>query len=107
MRRTSAWDLLRNVAMLSREQSSLAADLLSRLDTALHTERYTQRPAYGLALNAFKLQLLAGVKDATAQAVCMVWPPAIKPSTLECRVEMLLCAYALTHCKSPGLCHGC
>lgn len=64
--------MLRHVAVHSREQPNLAAELLTHLDTALHTERYTQRPAYGMALNAFKLQLLASLSDTTARIVCMV-----------------------------------
>ncbi len=64
--------MLRHVAAHRREQPNLAAELLKHLDTALHTERYTQRPAYGLALNAFKLQLLAGSSDTTARIICMV-----------------------------------
>ena len=78
VRRTSTWDVLRHVAVCSREQPDLAAELLSHLDTALHTERYTQRPAYGMALNAFKLQLLASSSDTTARIVCMVrWAASI------------------------------
>ena len=72
VRRTSTWDVLRHVAGLTKQQPSLAAELLARLDTALHTERYTQRPAYGMALNIFKLQLLDGMTDPTARSVCMV-----------------------------------
>ncbi|CAL8464556.1 g4091 [Coccomyxa elongata] len=71
VRRTSTWDVLRHVAVHRREQPNLAAELLKHLDTALHTERYTQRPAYGMALNAFKLQLLAGLSDTTARIICM------------------------------------
>ncbi|BDA49571.1 hypothetical protein COCOBI_14-1900 [Coccomyxa sp. Obi] len=74
VRRTSTWDVLQHVAVRSKEQPNLAAELLKHLDTALHTERYTQRPAYGMALNAFKLQLLAGLTDITARIICMdVW----------------------------------
>lgn len=72
VRRTSTWDVLRHVAGRGREQPNLASELLARLDTALHAERYTQRPAYGMALNTFKLQLLAGMTDPTAKSICMV-----------------------------------
>lgn len=72
VRRTCTWDVLRYMGARSKEQPNVVAELLARLDTALHTERYTQRPAYGMALNIFKLQLLADMNDPTARSVCMV-----------------------------------
>lgn len=82
MRRTSSWDVLHAIRVAGTDSASGAVtpdnvrlEVLSHLDTALHCERYTQRPAYALALSTFKLQLLHDAQDASARFVCMVSIP--------------------------------
>ena len=52
--------------------SPLLPAVLSRMDRALHCERYTPRPAFSMLLAALKLQLLTGSSDPTAQIVSQV-----------------------------------
>lgn len=93
-RRTSSWDALHCIRAAASGGGSagigktaagdggsdasaaapeyLRSEVLSILDAALHSERYTARPAYALALSAFKLQLLHDEQEPTARFVCMV-----------------------------------
>ena len=65
----SWWDLLQHLKRLSADSPALLS-VLARMDNAVHGERYTPRPAFSLLLSAFKLQLLTGSEDSTAQIVC-------------------------------------
>ena len=69
MTKASWWDLLQHLKRLPADSLVLPA-VLAQMDKAVHSERYTPRPAFSLLLSAFKLQLLAGSEDSTAQIVC-------------------------------------
>jgi len=71
MTRTSWWDILQRLKRHPASSSVLPV-VLASMDKALHCERYTPRPAYSMLLAAFKLQLLTGSHDASAQIVCQV-----------------------------------
>ena len=69
--RTSRWDVLQRLKRLPASSPVLPA-VLARMDSALHCERYTPRPAYSMLLAALKLQLLTGLDVPIAQIVIQV-----------------------------------
>jgi hypothetical protein len=97
VRRTSWYDALRCIGHHSAAAPDLHVRVLTHLDAMLHSERYTQRPAYALALNAFKLQLLSSVSDACAQSVCKVLHQA---TTMTCAPDHVVCQQTLYQCSS-------
>ena len=71
MTKTSYWDVLQYLNRLPASSPVLPA-VLAGMDSALHCERYTPRPAYSNLLAALKLQLLTGSPDPIAQIVSQV-----------------------------------
>ena len=69
MTKASWWDLLQHLKRLPADSLALPA-VLAGMDKAVHSERYTPRPAFSLLLSAFKLQVLPGSDDSTARIVC-------------------------------------
>lgn len=63
--------MLQRLRRLPASSPDLPA-VLSRMDRALHCERYTPRPAFSMLLGALKLQLLTGSRDPIAQIVSQV-----------------------------------
>ena len=69
--RASCWDVLQRLKRLPANSHVLPA-VLTRMDRALHCERYTPRPAYSMLLAALKLQLLTGSRDPIASIISQV-----------------------------------